>query len=167
LVTVYLLFVMELATRRVHFAGSTANPDQPWMLQVSRNLTDAEDGFLHGKKYLLMDRDTKFSEAFRVTLEEAGVEALRLPPRSPNLNPNIERLMRSVKEECLDRMMACVSYCTSSRSWFVTFTRYGTTPFAGARKGRSDGRWFKQEMLGIVSNEAQKPLFAYVQAVWG
>ena len=85
LVTYYLLFVMELATRRVHFAGLTANPDEGWMVQVARNLTDAEDGFLRGKKYLLMDRDTKFSEAFRATLGQAGVEAVRLPPRSPNL----------------------------------------------------------------------------------
>ena len=105
MVTVYLLFVMELATRRVHFAGSTANPDEPWMLQVSRNLSDAEDGFLRGKKYLLMDRDTKFSEAFRVTLEQAGVKGVRLPPRSPNLTPHIERFMRSLKDECLHRMI--------------------------------------------------------------
>ena len=105
LVTVYLLFVMELATRRVHFAGSTANPDEPWMLQVSRNLSDAEDGFLRGKKYLLMDRDTKFSEAFRVTLEQAGVKGVRLPPRAPNLTPHIERFMRSLKDECLHRMI--------------------------------------------------------------
>jgi putative transposase len=100
-----MLFVMELATRRVHFAGSTANPDEPWLLQVARNLSDAEDGFLRGKKYLLMDRDAKFSEAFRVTLGQAGVEAVRLPPRSPNLNPNLERFMRSVKEECIERMI--------------------------------------------------------------
>ena len=105
LVTVYLLFVMELATRRVHFAGSTANPDEPWMLQVSRNLSDAEDGFLRGKKYLLMDRDEKFSEAFRVTLKQGGVEAVRLPPRSPKLTPHIERFMRSVKDECRHRMI--------------------------------------------------------------
>jgi transposase InsO family protein len=96
---------MELATRRVHFAGCTTNPDEGWMLQVARNLTDAEGGFLRGKKYLLMDRDTKFSEAFRVILEQAGVEAVRLPARSPNLNPNLERFMRSVKEECLERMV--------------------------------------------------------------
>ena len=96
---------MELATRRVHFAGSTANPDESWMLQVSRNLSDAEDGFPRGKKYLLMDRDTKFSEAFRIILEQAGVKAVRLPPRSPNLTPHIERFMRSVKEECLERMV--------------------------------------------------------------
>ena len=105
LVTVYLLLVMELATRRVHFAGSTGNPDEPWMLQVARNLSGAEDGFLHGKKYLLMDRDTKFSEAFRVTLEQGGMEAVRLPPRSPNLNSNIERFMLSVKNECLHRLL--------------------------------------------------------------
>ena len=105
LVTYYLLFVMELATRRVHFAGLTANPDEGWMLQVARNLTDAEEGFLRGKKYLLMDRDTKFSETFRVTLQQAGVEAVRLPPRSPNLTPHIERFMRSLKDECLHRMI--------------------------------------------------------------
>jgi transposase InsO family protein len=105
LVTCYLLFVLELATRRVHFAGCTTNPDEGWMLQVARNLTDAEGGFLRGKKYLLMDRDTKFSEAFRVILEQAGVEAVRLPARSPNLNPNLERFMRSIKEECLERMV--------------------------------------------------------------
>ena len=52
-----------------------------------------------------MDRDAKFSEAFRVILEQAGVKAVRLPPRSPNLNPNLERFMRSVKEECLHRMI--------------------------------------------------------------
>ena len=105
MVTVYLLFVMELATRRVHFAGSTANPDEPWMIRVSRNLSDAEDGFLRGKKYLLMDRDEKFSEAFRVMLKQGGVEAVRLPPRSPNLTPHIERFMRSVKDECLHRII--------------------------------------------------------------
>ena len=105
LITVYLLFVMELATRRVHFAGSTSNPDEPWMLQVSRNLSDVADGFLREKKYLLMDRDTKFSETFRVTLEESGVTAIRLPPRAPNLNPNLERFMRSIKEECLERII--------------------------------------------------------------
>jgi len=56
-------------------------------------------------KYLLMDRDAKFSEAFRVTLEQSGVEAALLPPRSPNLTPHIERFMRSVKDECLHRMI--------------------------------------------------------------
>jgi len=55
----------EIATRRICFAGCTSNPDEDWMLQVGRNLTDAEDGFLKGKRYLLMDRDTKYGESFR------------------------------------------------------------------------------------------------------
>jgi len=87
LITYYLLFFMELATRRVHLAGLTAHPDEEWMVQIARNVTDAEGGFLRGKQYLLMDRDAKFSEAFRITLEESGVEPVRLPPRSPNLSP--------------------------------------------------------------------------------
>jgi putative transposase len=105
LVTYYLLFFMELATRRVHLAGLTMHPDEEWLLQVARNMTDAEVGFLRGKRYLLMDRDSKFSELFRGTLRAVGVKPVRLAPRSPNLNANIERFMRSVREECLDRMI--------------------------------------------------------------
>jgi len=71
----------------------------------TRNVTDAEQGFLGGKRYLLMDRDSKFSEAFRIALEVGGVEPVRLPPRSPNLSPNLERFMRSIKEECLERIL--------------------------------------------------------------
>ena len=65
---------MELATRRVHFAGLTANPDEGWMLQAARNLTDAEEGFLRGKKYLLMDRDTKGSRKNRFTFHDGEIE---------------------------------------------------------------------------------------------
>jgi putative transposase len=105
LVTYYLLFFMEIATRRVHFAGLSTNPDEDWMLQIARNVTDAGQGFLFGKKYLLMDRDSKYSEAFRITLEEGGTELVRLPPHSPNLTPHIERFMRSLKDECLERLI--------------------------------------------------------------
>ena len=105
LVNYYLLFFMELATRRVHLAGLTMHPDEEWLVHVARNMTDAEVGFLRGKRYLLMDRDGKFSELFRRTLQAVGVKPVRLPPRSPNLNANIERFMRSLKEECLDRMI--------------------------------------------------------------
>ncbi len=89
LVTYYLLFVMEVATRRVHFAGCTTNPDQSWMKQIAWNLTDCEDGFLNGRRFLIMDRDTQFTESFCGILEGEGVEAVKLPPRSPDLNPHI------------------------------------------------------------------------------
>jgi putative transposase len=105
LVTYYLLCVMELATRRVQFAGVTASPDERWMKQIARNLTAADDGFLLRKRYILMDRDTKFSEGFRSILAEAGIKPVRLPPRSPNLNGHLERFWRSLREECLGRMI--------------------------------------------------------------
>ena len=95
LVTFYLLFVMELATRRVHFAGCTPNPDGPWMKQIARNLTDVEDGFLKGKRYVLMDRDGKFCSGFSGHLEERGRRAgasaaekpeLERPPRDDSID---------------------------------------------------------------------------------
>lgn len=105
LVTYYLLFVMELATRRVHFAGCTPNPHESWMKQIARNLTDAVDGFLDGKRYILIDRDGKFCPAFHAMLKNSGVKPVLLPPRSPNLNAHLERFHKSIKVEALDRMI--------------------------------------------------------------
>jgi len=75
------------------------------MTQISRNLTDASDGFLVGKRYLIHDRDPLFTAEFRETLASAGVEVVRLLPRSPNLNAYAERFVRSIKESCLNRMI--------------------------------------------------------------
>ena len=75
------------------------------MGQMSRNLTDASDGFLLGKRFLIHDRDPLFTLAFRETLAAAGVEVVRLPPRSPNLNAFAERFVRTIKKSCLDRMI--------------------------------------------------------------
>jgi putative transposase len=105
LVTYYLLFVMELSTRRVHLAACTASLGDEFMRRIARNLTDPFDGFLTGKRYILMDRDTNFSSAFRSALEEAGVKSVRFPPKSPNLNAHLERFHLSVKSECLSRMI--------------------------------------------------------------
>ena len=75
------------------------------MQQVARNLTDAEAGALRGQRYLLHDRDTKFCDRFRSILRAGGVEPLRLPASSPNLNAFAERWVRSVKEECLSKLV--------------------------------------------------------------
>jgi putative transposase len=105
LVTYYVLVVMELATRRVQIAGITPHPTMAFMQQCARQLTDAFDGFLLGKRYLLHDRDTKFTQAFDGLLKASGVEPMVLPPRSPNLNAHCERFVRSVKEEVLNQMV--------------------------------------------------------------
>jgi transposase InsO family protein len=103
--TYYVLFVIQLETRRVTLAGMTRHPTQEWMAQVARNLTDAEAGALRGQRYLLHDRDTKFCDRFRSIVRAGGVEPLRLPASSPNLNAFAERWVRSVREECLSKLI--------------------------------------------------------------
>jgi transposase InsO family protein len=105
LVTFYLFFVIELATRRVEIAGITPSPNESWMVQIGRNLTDPVDGFLADKQLLIIDRDSKYSAAFRSLLADAGIEPVRLPARSPDLNAYAERFVRSIKDECLSRMI--------------------------------------------------------------
>lgn len=105
LVTYDVLVVMELATRRVQVAGITTHPTAAFLQHCARQLTDPFDGFLLGKRYLLHDRDTKFTQAFDALLKANGVEPVVLPPRSPNLNAHGEQLVRSIKEEALDRMV--------------------------------------------------------------
>src|SRR5262249_40462213 len=95
------LFVIDLATPRVQIAGIASEPDSAWVVQCSRELTDPVDGFLVGKRFLLHGRDPLFSEAFRETLAATGLETVRLPPRSPNLNAHAERYVRTIKEACL------------------------------------------------------------------
>ena len=105
LVTFYVFFLIELATRRIEIAGITPSPNEAWMLQIGRNLTDPIDGFLADKKFVILDRDSKYSAEFRDLLKGSGVEVVRLPPRSPNLNAYAERFVRSIKDECLNRII--------------------------------------------------------------
>ena len=105
LVTHYILFVVELATRRVCIAGITIQPDADWMMQMGRNLLDVLDGPLYDKRYLIVDRDTKYCAEFRQMLTRDGIRVIRLPRRSPNLNAYAERWVRSVREECLSKVI--------------------------------------------------------------
>jgi transposase InsO family protein len=105
LVTYYILFFIQLESRKVHIAGMTPNPDGQWMTQMARNLTMEEWGFLTSDQHVIHDRDTKFCAAFRETIQAAGVRLVKLPPRSPNLNAHAERWVRSVKEEVLSRLI--------------------------------------------------------------
>jgi transposase InsO family protein len=105
LVTYYVLFVMELATRQVCIAGISKHPDTQWMLQMARQLTDGIDGILLDKRYIILDRDTKYCQAFRDFMKREGIEVIRLPPRSPNLNAHAERWVRGVRDECLSKLI--------------------------------------------------------------
>ncbi len=105
LVTYYTLFVIELGSRRVHIAGSTPNPDDAFMAQIARTLTDVVDGFLVGHRFLICDRDSKWSTQVRRMVEDGGVRVVRTPYHAPNCNAHAERFVRSIKEECLDRIV--------------------------------------------------------------
>jgi putative transposase len=105
LVTYYVLFFIHLESRRVVIAGITVHPDEAWMKQIARNATMDEDGALLGCRYLLHDRDTKYTRSFRAIIASGRVKPLALPARSPNLNAYAERWVRSIKEECLSRVI--------------------------------------------------------------
>ena len=98
-------FVMELKTRRVEIAGLAPVPNGPWLAQVARNVLDAVDGFLLGKRFLILDRDPLYTRGFHAALERAGVQPVRLPPRSPNLNAFAERFILSARSECLNHVV--------------------------------------------------------------
>ena len=98
-----ILFFIDLSTRKVEIAGMAQVANGLWMSQIARNLTDAEQGILTGKRYLVHDRDPLFTADFLDMIADAGVESVKLP--SPNLNAYAERFVRSIKESCLDRMI--------------------------------------------------------------
>jgi putative transposase len=105
LVTYYVLFFIHFESRRVDIAGLTVHPDEAWMKQIARNATADDCGALRECRYLLHDRDTKFTRSFRAIVASGRVEPLALPARSPNLNAYAERWVRSVKEECLSKVI--------------------------------------------------------------
>jgi transposase InsO family protein len=105
LTTVYTLFLIDLRTRRIHIGGSITHPDGSFMAQVARNLTDAVNGFLLPHRHLICDRDAKFTAHFQQVLRSAGVATVLTPSRAPNCNGYAERFVRSIKEDCLDRMI--------------------------------------------------------------
>jgi transposase InsO family protein len=102
LVTMYTVFVIHLASRRVQILGSTAHPDETFMCQVGRTLTMAD---AEPCRVLICDRDTKWSGPVRERLREAGIRMVQTPYQAPNANAYAERFVRSIKEECLDRII--------------------------------------------------------------
>jgi len=105
LVTFYVFFVIQLKTRRVHISTPTPNPDRVFMKQVALDLAAFDDSFLRSYSHLIIDGDAKYTREFRDILKENDVDVVPIPPKSPNCNPYYERFVRSVKEECLDRLI--------------------------------------------------------------
>ena len=105
LVKYMVLFVIDYSTRKVEIAGIIPQADGKWMNQMARNLSDPFKGFLKDKKYLIHDRDPLFTEKFSDILRASGIRTIKISPKSPNMTPIAERFVRSIKSECLDKMI--------------------------------------------------------------
>jgi putative transposase len=105
LIRFLVFFVIDLKSRRVRMVGMAPEPDGRWMRQMARNLTDAEEGLLNGTRYLIHDRDPLFTDELREVLKSSGVDTVKLPAQSPDLNAYAERFVRSIREECLSRVV--------------------------------------------------------------
>ena len=101
--TLYVLFFIELSTRKVHVVGATARPDSAWVTQQARNL--AIEGHLEHARFLLHDRDAKFSGPFDEVFGTEEVRVIRTPIRAPRANAFAERFVRTVRSECLDHIL--------------------------------------------------------------
>ena len=99
------LFAIDYKTRRVEILGITPQAYGDWMKQIARNLTDPMNGFCKGKSFIIMDRDPLFTQEFRDILDSCGVSPVRTTAASPNLNPFAERWVRSIKSECLNKII--------------------------------------------------------------
>ena len=129
------------------------------MMQIAKNVTDPFDGFLRNEQFLILDRDTKYCEAFRYLLRIAGTEPVRLPPRSPNMNAYMERFVKSIKEECTDQLILfserSLHRVVSEYLEFYNRERFHQgvdNELLTPRQLRCSGRVIRQERLGGLLN---------------
>jgi putative transposase len=103
--TIYVFFFIELGSRRVHFAGCTTNPHEAWVTQQGRQLAWDLDETNARFRFLIRDRDTKFTDAFDTIFRSEGLKIIRTPVQAPNANSYAERWIRSARSECLDKII--------------------------------------------------------------
>ena len=130
LVRYYTVFVIDLASRRVQFVGSTPHPDEHFMRQVARTLSAADEGFLQTHRVLICDGDRKWSRDVRRVFRDAGICVVRTPELAPNANAYAERFVRSIKKSASTESFRSESAISGGPSWssLITTTSFHTAP---------------------------------------
>ena len=155
LVTFYVLFFIQIKTRKIVLGGITAHPDGELMAQVARNLTGG-DGERENEKYLIHDRNTKYTVQFDEILMSSGIKPIKLPARFPNLNAYAERWVKSVKNEIIDRqvLFGKKALSNSLKEYTAHFHHKrnhqgldNAIPFPSKTVGKESGKSRKKERL--------------------
>jgi transposase InsO family protein len=159
LTRLYVLFVVEVQSRRVHLVGITAHPTGVWVVQQARNLLmnlgDHADRF----QFFIRDRDTKFTAAFDAVFAAAGIEIVKIPPRAPRANAHAERWVRTARSECLDWMLIC-----NQRHLYRVLTEY-LGHYNGVRPHRGLGSSTAQSGSQTEPRQGAAAIHAVVQRV--
>ena len=142
----YVLFFIEHSTRRVHLAGITANPTGAWVIQQARNLLMNLEDQAGGPKFLIRDRDTKFTAAFDTVFAAIGVRIIKTPVQAPRANAIADRWIASARRECLDRMLITGD---GTCGWSSASTSITTTSIART------GRCSRARLPGVGSHLLQ------------
>jgi putative transposase len=150
--TLYVLFFIELCSRRVHLGGCTANPDPAWVTQQARNLAREWPDIEGQVRFLVRDRDSKFTRAFDVVFRSEAIRVLRTPVRAPRANAYAERWIRTVRTECLDWLLIL------NRTHLEHVLRVYVGHYNHHRPHRG---------LGLVAPQGQRPLEAIACAGTG
>jgi putative transposase len=160
LTTYYVLFFIQVQSRRIVLGGISQNPTEGWMKQIARNVTGVE-GALIGARYLIHDRDAKYTQSFDQILQAAGTAPVKLPPQSPNLNAFAERFVKSIKAECLEQFVLFGEDALRHvlREYLAHYHAErnhqgieNVIPFPDGRLAERDGPVVKAERLGGLLN---------------
>jgi putative transposase len=135
----YCLFVIEVGSRYAHFAGVTAHPDGPWATQQVRNLLMDLADRAADFRFLVRDRARQFTDSFDAVLDAAGIQAVKIPPRSPRANAFAERFVLTARTEVTDRMLIFgAPHLRSVLAQYEAPTTTGAGPTAAASCGHPD-----------------------------